>query len=75
MPKHYVQRYDGEWVDVTFGRAVACCDCGLVHDEEFAIIDNTDGTRSIITKATRNVRHTAYRRMSIKPRKGKGEKK
>ncbi len=53
----YAQRYDGEWVDVTDERAVACCDCGLVHSQEFIILDDR-----ILRRLFRKAHLTAYRR-------------
>ena len=69
MAYTYTQRHDGEWVDVTAGRVVACCDCGLIHEEEYCIVNNMDGTRSILNKAYRNNRRTAGRRLSLKAKK------
>jgi hypothetical protein len=63
-----IQRYDGEWVDVTCERSVQCCDCGLVHEEDYRIIEGQDGQR-IIRQAFRNNRLTAARRRSLKARK------
>ncbi len=54
----YIQRYDGEWVDVTDGQFLACCNCGLVHKTEYVILDGR-----ILKRATRDRRETAYRRM------------
>ena len=33
------QVYDGEWVDVTDGTVTACCDCGLVHIQDFTVLE------------------------------------
>jgi hypothetical protein len=60
-----IQRYDGEWVDVTCERSVQCCDCGLVHEEDYRIVDGDH----IIRRAFRNNRLTAARRRSLKARK------
>lgn len=54
----YIQRYDGEWVDVTDGQLLACCDCGLVHDTEYAMLENR-----ILKRAFRAKNETRYRRM------------
>ena len=54
----YIQRYDGEWVDVTAGQLLACCDCGLVHDTEYAVLGG-----KILKRAFRDRRQTGYRRM------------
>ena len=53
----YIQRYDGEWVDVTNGQLLACCDCGLVHDTEYDVLDGR-----ILKRAFRDRRETSYRR-------------
>jgi len=34
-----VQQYENSWVDVTDGRNCVCCDCGMTHREEYAILD------------------------------------
>ncbi len=66
---NYIQRFDGEWSDVTAGRKVACCDCGLVHDEEYRILKAENGEESIVRASWRNNRATAARRRSLKARK------
>ena len=65
----FIQRFDHEWVDVTVERSVQCCDCGLVHDEEYRIIPTERDGDHIIRKAVRNPRATANRRRSLKARK------
>ncbi|MGR3292509.1 MAG: hypothetical protein ACUZ9M_00670 [Candidatus Scalindua sp.] len=57
MKAMYIQRHDGEWVDVTDGQLIACCDCGLVHDYEYACLDGR-----ILKRAFRNKLETSYRR-------------
>ena len=57
MSQLYIQRHDGEWVDVTDGQSLACCDCGLVHKTEYAILDNR-----ILKRVFRDKRSTANRR-------------
>lgn len=69
MAVRYIQRWDNEWVDVTFERSVVCCDCGLVHKEKYRVIENDDGRFSIIRQAIRDNRATAARRRSLKARK------
>ena len=51
----YIQRFDGEWVDVTCERFLACCDCGLVHREQYRIItsDETYSTAEKLNSPTR----------------------
>lgn len=63
-----IQRFDYEWVDVTMKRFVRCCDCGLVHKEEYRIVpgDNDD---HIIRQAVRDKRATAACRRSLKMKK------
>lgn len=65
----YIQRWDGEWVDVTAERCLACCDCGLVHKEEYRIIEAENGNEHILRRVIRDRRATAYRRMSMKAKK------
>ena len=58
MGNLYIQRHDGEWVDVTEGQVLACCDCGLVHEVEYAVLDGR-----ILKRVFRDRKETAYRRM------------
>ncbi len=69
MAGYYIQRWDGEWVDVTAERNLACCDCGLVHREEYRIIEAENGNEHILRRVIRDRRMTANRRMSLKARK------
>jgi len=55
----YHQKHDGEWDDVTDGKFTVCCDCGLVHFYEFAVLDGR-----ILRRAWRDKRMTASRRRS-----------
>ena len=64
MPQEYIQRHDGEWVDVTDGQLLACCDCGLVHETEYAILDGR-----ILKRAFRDRRCTANRRKKLSVKK------
>lgn len=68
MSNVIIQRFDNEFVDVTVERSVQCCDCGLVHREEYRIVPSDDGDH-IIRKAVRDNRATAARRRSLKARK------
>lgn len=68
MPNIVITRFDNEWVDVTVERSVQCCDCGLVHREDYRIIESENGDH-IIRQAVRDNRATAARRMSLKARK------
>lgn len=65
----YITRFNGEWVDVTAERCLACCDCGLVHNEEYRIIEAENGGEHILRRVVRNNRATAGRRKSLKARK------
>ncbi len=53
----YIQRHDGEWVDVTEGQLLACCDCGLIHDTKYFVLDGR-----ILKRVFRDNKETAYRR-------------
>ncbi len=64
MAEEYIQRYDGEWVDVTNGQLLACCDCGLVHEAEYEILDGR-----ILKRAFRDKRATAHRRQRLAVKK------
>lgn len=57
MAVAFNQRYDGEWVDVTEDRYYACCDCGLVHRYEHAVLEG-----QILRRVFRDRRATANRR-------------
>lgn len=46
------------------GYRMACCDCGLVHEIDFAIIRYGSG-RKVIFRARRNQRATAGRRRKV----------
>ena len=65
----YIQRFNGEWVDVTAERCLACCDCGLVHNEEYCILEAENGNEHILRRVIRDNRLTANRRMSMKAKK------
>lgn len=68
MPNIVITRFDNEWVDVTVERSVQCCDCGLVHREDYRVIESENGDH-IIRQAVRDNRATAARRRSLKARK------
>ena len=65
MSQVVIRRYDHEWVDVTAGRCVECCDCGLVHHEDYRIVRGEDGDH-IIRAVVRDNRLTAARRRSMR---------
>ena len=68
MPNIVITRFDKEWVDVTVERSIQCCDCGLVHREDYRIIESETGDH-IIRQAIRDNRATAARRRSLKARR------
>jgi len=36
----YEEAEDGEWIDAAArGHKIQCCDCGLVHDYDFRVVD------------------------------------
>ncbi len=70
-----MQVYDGEWVDVTDGTVTACCDCGLVHIQTFAIFEgrilrkiNLDNRRTYARRRTKMVKKS-IKRLKTKPKK------
>lgn len=65
----YIQRFNGEWVDVTAERSLACCNYGLIHNEEYQIIAAENDNEHILRRVIRNNRAMAYRRMSMKAKK------
>ncbi len=68
MSNIVIIRFDNEWVDVSMERSVQCCDCGLVHTEDYRIIESETGDH-IIRQAVRDNRATAARRRSLRARK------
>jgi hypothetical protein len=64
----YIQRFEGEWVDVTEERFLACCDCGLIHKEEYRIVPSENGDH-IFRRVFRDNQATANRRRSMKAKK------
>jgi hypothetical protein len=65
----WIQLKDGEWIRPhKQGHADQCCDCGLVHDMEFKIVDG-----EIRFRAFRNKRKTAAARRAFKFTKEKDE--
>ena len=48
----YKQIFDGEWIDVTDpkGTNMACCDCGLVHHEDYKIVNGRILRRLFVDK-------------------------
>ena len=58
----YRKTQDGEWTrPIGHGYRIACCDCGLVHDIDIRIADDS-GEGVVEFRATRNNRATAARR-------------
>lgn len=64
-----ISRFDNEWVDVTYELDIQCCDCGLVHREEYRIVRDDGGQDHIIGRVVRDNRATANRRRSMKAKK------
>lgn len=69
MAEAFVGLFDGEWVDVSVGRKLACCDCGLVHEIEFQLVTATNGTESILRRVTADRVATANNRRSMRAQK------
>jgi hypothetical protein len=58
----YTEPQAGEWVQpVRKGYKMACCDCGLVHNLDFRIVETKRG-KFIQFRAFRNERSTALMR-------------
>jgi CDGSH-type Zn-finger protein len=64
----YRQRKDGDVVVVPPSNEmkIACCDCGLVHRLEFAVVTHKR-VRRVAFRATRDSRATAQRRRRLAP--------
>jgi len=45
---------------------MACCDCGLVHEMQFRVINDSRGRHSVIFRAKRNERATSAMRRKNK---------
>ena len=65
MGVRILQTYDYEWVDVTVRSSCECCDCGLVHKENYRIIDGADG-KHILRQSISNKRATGNARRSMR---------
>ena len=64
MKRRWRQVYDGDWIKpVRRGYRVACCDCGLVHRYDFAVVE-VRGRSVIVYRVVRDKRATASRRRS-----------
>ena len=62
--RRYTQIYDGNWFMPARKGSTACCDCGLVHDEEYRLVKAGRG-KAILMKMVRNKKATAARRRSM----------
>ena len=63
MPS-YKKLYEGEWVEpVIEGYKLCCCDCGLVHEVEFRVVDG-----QVQFRAYRDNRATGQVRRHLKTR-------
>ena len=67
----YKQAKDGEVIVPRMrGYKIRCCDCGLTHRVDFAVVRH-GGRHHVAFKATRDVRATAAARREAKRRKQK----
>lgn len=65
----YRQIADGEWVRLGIDHhRRRCCDCGLVHDEQYRIVRRRAGTE-LWMRAVRNVKATMIKRKAMLPPK------
>lgn len=56
--RYYTQAADGEWIQpIKRGYRVACCECSLVHEVDFRIVDGR-----VQFRAWRDGRATAAKR-------------
>jgi hypothetical protein len=64
----YMKIKSGHWYWYARKGRAACCDCGLVHDEEYRLARHPTGGRVILCKMSRNNKATAAmrRRRGIK---------
>jgi len=65
------QRYDGEWFDISVldQHYIVCCDCGLVHEIDYAIVKDDNHVllkMRRVDKATAQQRSKKECRASIK---------
>lgn len=62
MSEKYEEPEDGTWFAVhKRGHRIACCDCGLVHDYDFRVVDG-----QIQARARRHKRATVAMRRGMK---------
>lgn len=65
--KHQVEKI-GDWTEWIYPHRtkykLACCDCGLVHDMQFALIKRGLG-KAIVFRVRRNSRSTGQMRRSM----------
>ena len=64
MPK-YTALNDRRWYWIARKGRTACCDCGLVHDEEYKLAPTFNGGKKIMFRTIRNRRATAQIRRSM----------
>jgi len=69
MRERILQTYDYEWVDVTVRSRVECCGCGLVHKEEYKIIEGFSDGKHIIRQSITDNKATGNARRSMKAKK------
>lgn len=69
--RSYPVAQHNEWIrPIRKGYRMRCCDCGLVHELDFAIIRHGSG-RKVIFRARRNERATAAIRRAKRAKGGK----
>jgi hypothetical protein len=58
-----------KWISpVMSGYRLGCCDCGLIHEMDFRIVKEDDGSESVEFRARRHERATAAKRRGAKLR-------
>jgi hypothetical protein len=66
--KNHVVEKDGDWTEWVYPNRklykMACCDCGLVHDMQFALVKRGLG-KAIVFRARRNNKSTGQVRRAI----------
>jgi len=66
--KNNVVEKDGDWTEWVYPNRklykMACCDCGLVHDMQFALVKRGLG-KAIVFRARRNNKSTGQVRRAI----------
>ena len=50
------------WAPQETGWKMGCCDCGLVHDVDFRVVQEGEGPLQVQMRMRRNIRSTAAKR-------------